>query len=75
MQIAIVVYDRFTALDAVGPYEVLARAPGAETVFVSLRPGPVRADRGVSRSSPSGRWATYRARMSWWSRAARGRAI
>ncbi|MEU1462045.1 DJ-1/PfpI family protein [Streptomyces sp. NPDC005727] len=47
MQIAVVVYDRFTALDAVGPYEMLSRAPGAETVFVAERPGPVRTDTGA----------------------------
>ncbi|MFF8474077.1 DJ-1/PfpI family protein [Streptomyces sp. NPDC015414] len=47
MQIAVVLYDRFTALDAVGPYEVLSRAPGAETVFVAERPGPVRTDTGA----------------------------
>lgn len=29
MEIAIPLYDRFTALDAVGPYEVLWRLPGA----------------------------------------------
>ena len=29
MNIAIVLYDRFTALDAIGPYEVLSRLPGA----------------------------------------------
>ncbi|MEU6523253.1 DJ-1/PfpI family protein [Streptomyces sp. NPDC046924] len=46
MQIAIVLFDRFTALDAVGPYEMLCRLPGAETVFVAQRPGPVRNDRG-----------------------------
>ncbi|MFD5658260.1 DJ-1/PfpI family protein [Streptomyces hirsutus] len=45
MQIAIVLFDRFTALDAVGPYEMLCRTPGAETVFVAQRPGPVRNDR------------------------------
>ncbi|MEV0689080.1 DJ-1/PfpI family protein [Streptomyces sp. NPDC050388] len=45
MQIAIVLFDRFTALDAVGPYEMLCRIPGAETVFVAQRPGPVRNDR------------------------------
>ncbi|MFF3913917.1 DJ-1/PfpI family protein [Streptomyces sp. NPDC001852] len=44
MQIAMVVYDRFTALDAVGPYEILSRLPGAETVFVAERTGPVRTD-------------------------------
>ncbi|WP_156722074.1 DJ-1/PfpI family protein [Streptomyces apocyni] len=46
MQIALVLFDRFTALDAVGPYEILARVPGAETVFVAERPGPVRNDSG-----------------------------
>ncbi|MBG0850993.1 DJ-1/PfpI family protein [Streptomyces spinoverrucosus] len=46
MQIAIVLYDGFTALDAVGPYETLGRLPDAETVFVAERTGPVRADTG-----------------------------
>jgi len=47
VQIAILLYDRFTALDAVGPYEVLARMPDTTVVFVSERPGPVRADTGM----------------------------
>ncbi|MEJ1200039.1 MULTISPECIES: DJ-1/PfpI family protein [unclassified Streptomyces] len=46
MQIAIVLFDRFTALDAVGPYEMLSRVPKAETVFVAERTGPVRNDSG-----------------------------
>ena len=46
MQIAILVYDRFTALDAVGPYEVLSRLPGAETSFVAAEAGPKRTDTG-----------------------------
>ncbi|WRZ89216.1 DJ-1/PfpI family protein [Streptomyces sp. NBC_01007] len=46
MQIAIVLYDRFTALDAVGPYETLGRLPDADTVFVGERTGPVRSDTG-----------------------------
>ncbi|MFD9813410.1 DJ-1/PfpI family protein [Streptomyces sp. NPDC059080] len=46
MQIAIVLFEGFTALDAVGPYEMLCRAPGAETVFVAERPGPVPNDMG-----------------------------
>ncbi|MGY1579108.1 DJ-1/PfpI family protein [Streptomyces sp. MN13] len=46
MQIAIVLYDRFTALDAVGPYETLGRLPDSETVFVAERTGPVRTDTG-----------------------------
>jgi transcriptional regulator GlxA family with amidase domain len=44
MQIAIFVYDHLTALDAVGPYEVLSRLPGAETIVVGEQRGPVRCD-------------------------------
>lgn len=47
MQIAIVLYDRFTALDTVGPYEILSRLPDAETVFVAEETGPVRNDTGT----------------------------
>lgn len=46
MQIAVLLFDHFTSLDAVGPYEILCRLPGAETVFVAERPGPVRNDSG-----------------------------
>lgn len=47
MQIAIALFDRFTALDAVGPYEVLVRLPGATVTFVAERTGEHRADTGV----------------------------
>ncbi|NJQ00011.1 DJ-1/PfpI family protein [Streptomyces zingiberis] len=46
MQIAILLYEQFTALDAVGPYDTLAGLPGAEPVFVAERRGPVRNDSG-----------------------------
>jgi transcriptional regulator GlxA family with amidase domain len=46
MQFAIVLYDRFTALDAVGPYETLSRLPDSEVVFVAERTGPVRTEGG-----------------------------
>jgi putative intracellular protease/amidase len=46
MRIALVLFERFTALDAVGPYETLGRLPDAETVFVAERTGPVRNERG-----------------------------
>jgi putative intracellular protease/amidase len=46
MQMAIVLYDRFTALDAVGPFQVLSLMPGVTTVFVAERVGPVRNDGG-----------------------------
>ncbi|MHB8511003.1 MAG: DJ-1/PfpI family protein [Actinomycetota bacterium] len=45
--IAIVVYPRFTALDAVGPYEVLSRVPGYKTMFVAQSLDPIKADRGL----------------------------
>ncbi len=47
MNIAIVLYDRFTALDAIGPYEVLSRLPGASVAFAAVEPGPVRTDSGM----------------------------
>ncbi|MGW6907131.1 DJ-1/PfpI family protein [Streptomyces sp. NPDC054940] len=47
MQIAVVLFERFTALDAVGPYETLGRLPDAQTVFVAERTGPVRTDTGA----------------------------
>jgi transcriptional regulator GlxA family with amidase domain len=46
MQINILLYDRMTALDAVGPYEVLSRFPGNEVRFVAEKAGPVRTDTG-----------------------------
>jgi transcriptional regulator GlxA family with amidase domain len=47
MDIAIPLYDRFTALDAVGPYDVLARIPGATVTFVADEPGPKRTENGM----------------------------
>ncbi len=47
MQIVILLYDQFTALDAVGPYEVLSRLPGARVVFAAERPGLVRDNTGA----------------------------
>ncbi|MEY9214471.1 DJ-1/PfpI family protein [Thermobifida halotolerans] len=46
MQIAVLLFDRLTALDAVGPYSVLSWLPGAEIVFVGERTGEVRSDTG-----------------------------
>lgn len=47
MHIAIALFDRFTALDAIGPYEVLVRLPGATVTFVAERTGEHRTDTGV----------------------------
>jgi transcriptional regulator GlxA family with amidase domain len=47
VQIAIVTYPWMTALDAIGPYEVLRMLPGAEIRFVWHEPGPITTDSGV----------------------------
>jgi putative intracellular protease/amidase len=46
MEIAIPLFDQFTALDAVGPYEVLDRLPGAQVRFVAAEPGPKLTENG-----------------------------
>lgn len=46
MKIAILIFDRLTALDAIGPYEVLSRLPGAELTFVASDAGEKRTDTG-----------------------------
>ena len=47
MKIAIVLYPGFTALDAIGPYEVLRSVPGWEVEFVAKERGEVRTDSGA----------------------------
>ncbi len=46
MKIAIPLFDRLTALDGVGPYEVLQRLPGATVTFVAERTGEFRTENG-----------------------------
>ena len=46
MQIAILIYQKLTALDAIGPYEVLSRVPGMELTFVAPDAGELRTDTG-----------------------------
>ena len=47
LQIAIPLFPRFTALDAVGPYEVLQRIPYFDLTFVGHEPGEVRSENGM----------------------------
>lgn len=47
MEIAIPLFDGFTALDAVGPYEVLSRLPGAKVNFIAAVPGSKRTENGM----------------------------
>ena len=47
MDIAIPIFDRITALDAVGPYEVLSRVPGVRVRFIGEHAGEYRTDNGM----------------------------
>jgi transcriptional regulator GlxA family with amidase domain len=49
VEIAILVFDGLTALDAVGPAEVLWRIPGAELRFTGKERGPVQTETGPLR--------------------------
>jgi putative intracellular protease/amidase len=46
-QIAFLLYPDMTALDAIGPYDVLARLPGADVRFVASTPGQITTDVGM----------------------------
>ncbi len=46
MDVSIVLYPRFTALDAIGPYEVLRNLPDTTVTFVAESPGEIRNDAG-----------------------------
>jgi transcriptional regulator GlxA family with amidase domain len=47
VQIAILIFEKLTVLDAIGPYEVLRSVPGWEVRFVAPEAGAVRADSGA----------------------------
>lgn len=47
MQVAILIFEKLTALDAIGPFEVLRSVPGWEIKFVGPAKGPVRTDSGA----------------------------
>ena len=75
LRVVIPLFDGITALDAIGPYEVLSRLPGAEVLFAALEPGPQWTDRrevALVASTPSPTWS--RPTCSWCPAAsARGR--
>jgi putative intracellular protease/amidase len=47
MKIAILIFDKLTALDAIGPYEILSRLPEADLRFVAKESGLKRTDTGA----------------------------
>ncbi len=56
LEIAIPLFEKFTALDAVGPYQVLAGLPGAQVRFLGPQAGPIRADNEMLTLVAEGRW-------------------
>jgi transcriptional regulator GlxA family with amidase domain len=46
MEIAILIYDKLAALDAVGPYEVMRNVPGWDVRFVAKQKGDTRTEDG-----------------------------
>lgn len=46
MKIAIGLYDHFTSLDVMGPFQVLSGLPNAEVTFVAAKAGPVTDESG-----------------------------
>ena len=47
LQVAIPLFPLFTALDAIGPYEVFQRVPTIDVVFIGHRCGEVRTENGM----------------------------
>ncbi|MDX6602832.1 MAG: hypothetical protein QOF13_2034 [Solirubrobacterales bacterium] len=47
MRVAILIFEKLTALDAIGPYEVFRSVPGWEVMFVGPEKGMVRTDSGA----------------------------
>jgi transcriptional regulator GlxA family with amidase domain len=47
LQVAIPLFPQFTALDGVGPYEVLQRVPSIDVTFIGGRRGEIRSENGM----------------------------
>jgi putative intracellular protease/amidase len=56
MEIAVALFDGFTALDAVGPYEVLSRLPDTTVRFLGPAAGAIRADTQMLALEAEGEW-------------------
>ena len=53
IDIAIPLFDRLTALDGIGPYELLQRLPGATVAFVADRTGEFWTENGLLGRPPT----------------------
>jgi transcriptional regulator GlxA family with amidase domain len=47
VEVTIPIYDRFNALDVIGPYEVLRHLPDTRVVLVAAEPGPISTEDGA----------------------------
>ena len=47
LQVAIPLFPKFTALDGVGPYEVLQRIPSVDVTFIGQHRGEYRSENGM----------------------------
>jgi len=47
MQVVIPLFPKFTALDGIGPYEVLQRVPSIDVTFIGHERGEVRTENGM----------------------------
>ena len=47
LRVAVPLFPRFTALDAIGPYEVLQRIPFIDITFIGHQRGEVRSENGM----------------------------
>jgi transcriptional regulator GlxA family with amidase domain len=48
MKVACVLYENFTALDLIGPYEVIGGWPDAEMHYLAMSDAPVASDHGLT---------------------------
>ena len=56
LQVVIPLFPQFTALDGIGPYEVLQRIPSIDVTFISHQRGEVRSENGflgITAAAPS----------------------
>jgi transcriptional regulator GlxA family with amidase domain len=51
MKIAILLFDNYTALDVVGPYEVLSNIPNSKIYFAAEKPGLYKNNKGIQISA------------------------
>jgi transcriptional regulator GlxA family with amidase domain len=59
LQVVIPLFPGFTALDAIGPYEVLQRIPPVDVTFIGHHLGEVRSDNGMLGITVDGTFADF----------------